>query len=77
MGPLTGGGLILVVGVLTGCSHLVAFINFWVAYRLLQDYVLSPYLMNSGMEVHPLLVLFGVLAGEELAGIPGMSSLFR
>ena len=72
VGPLTGGSLILVVGALTGSSHLVAIIVFWVAYRLIQDYVLSPYLMSSGVEVHPLLVLFGVLGGEELAGIPGM-----
>jgi predicted PurR-regulated permease PerM len=28
--------------------------------------------MSSGVEVHPLLVLFGVLAGEQVAGIPGM-----
>jgi predicted PurR-regulated permease PerM len=45
---------------------------FLVVYRIFQDYVLSPYLMSSGVEIHPMLVLFGVLAGEQLAGIPGM-----
>ena len=39
---------------------------------MFQDYVLSPYLMSSGIEIHPLLVLFGVLAGERIGGIPGM-----
>jgi predicted PurR-regulated permease PerM len=39
---------------------------------LFQDYVLSPQLLSSGIEIHPLLVLFGVLAGEQVAGIPGM-----
>jgi predicted PurR-regulated permease PerM len=29
-------------------------------------------LMSSGVAIHPLLVLFGVLAGEQVAGIPGM-----
>jgi len=43
-----------------------------IVYRLFQDYVLSPFLMSSGVELHPLLVLFGVLAGEQVAGIPGM-----
>jgi predicted PurR-regulated permease PerM len=33
--------------------------------------VLSPKLLSQGMEMHPLLVLFGVFAGMELAGIPG------
>jgi predicted PurR-regulated permease PerM len=44
---------------------------FLLAYRMFQDYVLSPYLMGSGVELHPLLVLFGVFAGAEVAGIPG------
>jgi predicted PurR-regulated permease PerM len=43
-----------------------------VVYRIFQDYVLNPYLMSAGVEIHPLLVLFGVLAGEEIAGVPGM-----
>jgi len=41
------------------------------AYRIFQDYVLSPQLMSAGMELHPLLVVFGVFAGEQIAGIPG------
>ena len=41
-------------------------------YRLFQDYVLNPYLMKSGLEIHPLAVLFGVLAGDQVGGIPGM-----
>jgi predicted PurR-regulated permease PerM len=28
-------------------------------------------LMDKGVELHPLLVLFGVFAGAEIAGIPG------
>jgi predicted PurR-regulated permease PerM len=45
---------------------------FWGCYRVFADYVLSPYLMSSGVELHPLLVLFAVFAGERVAGIPGM-----
>ena len=45
---------------------------FLAVYRVFQDYVLSPYLMSSGVEIHPLLVLFGVLAGEQIGGVPGM-----
>ncbi|MGD1096876.1 MAG: AI-2E family transporter [Bryobacteraceae bacterium] len=56
----------------TGYPHLLWIVIFLVVYRIFQDYVLSPYLMSSGVEIHPMLVLFGVLAGEQLAGIPGM-----
>jgi predicted PurR-regulated permease PerM len=72
VGPLAGALAILLVAILTGFPHLLWILIFWLVYRLIQDYVLSPWLMSTGVEVHPLLVLFGVLAGEELAGIPGM-----
>jgi predicted PurR-regulated permease PerM len=45
---------------------------FWVLNRVFQDYVLNPFLMSSRVEIHPVLVLFGVLAGDQLGGIPGM-----
>jgi predicted PurR-regulated permease PerM len=28
--------------------------------------------MSAGIRIHPLLILFAVLAGEQIAGIPGM-----
>jgi predicted PurR-regulated permease PerM len=64
--------IIVVVSSASGASGLLWIIGFWVLYRIFQDYVLNPFLMSSGVEIHPILVLFGVLAGENLAGIPGM-----
>jgi predicted PurR-regulated permease PerM len=72
VGPLAAGVIIVIVEGATGYSHLVLVVVFLLCYRLFQDYVLSPYLMGAGVELHPLLVLFGVLAGEQIAGIPGM-----
>ncbi len=72
VGPLAAGVIVLIVSGLAGYAHLGTFAIFWLCYRLFQDYVLSPYLMGAGVELHPLLVLFGVLAGEQVAGIPGM-----
>lgn len=76
VGPLLAAVIIVIVQSVTsaqgGNSHVVAIIVFLIVYRLFQDYVLSPYLMGTGVELHPLLVLFGVLAGEQIGGIPGM-----
>lgn len=72
VGPLTGGIVAILVAALSGYPHLLWIIIFLIVYRLFQDYVLSPYLLSSGVALHPLLVLFGVLAGEQVAGIPGM-----
>jgi predicted PurR-regulated permease PerM len=72
VGPAAAGLVVLVVTGLTGYEHLVPFLIFWLVFRLFQDYVLSPYLMGKGVEMNPMLVLFGVLAGEQIAGITGM-----
>jgi predicted PurR-regulated permease PerM len=72
VGPLTASAIILLVAAFTGYPHLLWIVTFLVIYRIFQDYVLNPYLMSSGVEVDPLLVLFGVLAGEQIAGVPGM-----
>jgi predicted PurR-regulated permease PerM len=72
VGPLTAGIVVLLVAGLSGYAHLLWIVIFLIVYRLFQDYVLSPYLLSSGVALHPLLVLFGVLAGEQVAGVPGM-----
>jgi predicted PurR-regulated permease PerM len=72
VGPLVASATILIVAGASGYEHLTWIIIFLIVFRLFQDYVLSPYLMGQGVELHPLLVLFGVLAGEKIAGIPGM-----
>jgi predicted PurR-regulated permease PerM len=70
IGPLTAGVAIVIVSAVSG-AHLPAIVGFLLAYRMFQDYVLSPHLMGQGVELHPLLVLFGVFAGGEVAGVAG------
>ena len=72
VGPLVASVVILLVAAFTGYPHLLWIVGFLVVYRIFEDYVLSPYLMSAGVAIHPLAMLFGVLAGEQLAGIPGM-----
>lgn len=72
VGPLAAALLIIMVAVLSGYGHVLVILAFLAAYRIFQDYILNPHLMSSGVEMHPLLVIFGALAGAELAGIPGM-----
>lgn len=72
VGPLTGWVVIVLVAAFAGFPHLWWIVLFLVLYRIFQDYGLSPYLMSEGVEIHPMMVLFGVLAGEQLMGIPGM-----
>lgn len=71
-GPLTAAITIVLVAAFTGYSHVFAIVAFLAAYRVFQDYILNPHLMSSGGALHPMLVIFGALAGEALAGVPGM-----
>jgi predicted PurR-regulated permease PerM len=70
LGPVTAIALILIVASLAGVN-LVPIVVFVVLFRVVQDYVVSPHLMGRGVQLHPLLVLFGVFAGAEIAGIQG------
>jgi len=72
IGPAAALVIMLIVFIATSSGGLVWILIFWGCFRIFQDYVMSPYLMSSGIELHPLLVLFGVLAGEQIGGIAGM-----
>lgn len=71
-GPLLSALVIIIVAGLAGYPHLLWILFFIVGYRIFQDYVLGPKLMGAGVGVHPILVLFGLLAGAEVAGVPGI-----
>jgi predicted PurR-regulated permease PerM len=72
VGPLTAAAVIILVAAFSSYTHLLWLVGFLAVYRIFQDYVLNPHLMSEGVELHPVLVLFGVVAGEQVAGIPGM-----
>lgn len=72
VGPLAAAVIIMIVSIVTGYTHLLWLFVFLSVYRIFQDYVLSPHLMSQGVELHPLLVIFGVFAGGEIGGAAGI-----
>ena len=72
VGPASAAVIIMVVVVFTQYPHPILVLIFLAAYRLFQDYVLNPNLMSSGVELHPLWVIFGVFAGGEIGGVAGI-----
>jgi predicted PurR-regulated permease PerM len=72
VGPLMAGVLIVGVALLMGYSHWLILIIFLIGWRLAQDYVISPRIMGTSVELHPLAAIFGVLAGGEIAGVLGI-----
>lgn len=72
VGPLTAAIIIIAVSVVSGYAHVWWVVIFLGVYRVFQDYGLSPQLMSKGVELHPLMIIFGVLAGGEIGGIAGI-----
>lgn len=71
-GPLVGAITVLVVAYLTGFHYVWFLVLFFGAWRIVQDYVNSPTLMHRSVKLHPLGVIFAVLAGGEIAGFVGV-----
>src|SRR5882724_1971885 len=72
VGPLVAAALILSVALLMSYPHWLILLIFLGAWRMVQDYVVSPRIMGKSMELHPLAAIFGVLAGGEIAGVLGI-----
>jgi predicted PurR-regulated permease PerM len=72
LGPLTAGVLVIGVSIVGGYTHPWLLAGFVLVWRGIQDYACVPLVMGRGIEIHPALVIVGVLAGGELAGVAGM-----
>jgi predicted PurR-regulated permease PerM len=72
IGPLVGAITVLGVAYLTGFHYAWLLLLFFGGWRVVQDYVNSPQLMHRSVRLHPLGVIFAVLAGGEIAGIVGV-----
>ncbi|HWG40644.1 MAG TPA: AI-2E family transporter [Candidatus Acidoferrales bacterium] len=72
VGPAIGGLMVLGVALLSGYGHFWWLLVFLLVWRCVQDYVTSPRIVGTTLELHPLTVLFGVFAGGEVAGVIGV-----
>ena len=71
VGWASTAAVILTVGIVSH-SHwgwMAALLAVW---RLTQDYVITPRVLGSRLEIHPLAAIFAVLVGAEVGGIIGI-----
>ncbi len=71
VGPAIGAVAVTAIAILSGYPHAVWLILFLGIWRLTQDYVSAPRIMGQSLEINPLLQIFSVLAGGEIAGVVG------
>ncbi len=75
--PLVGPVSIAIMAALLAMFHAGPFNAFLVLLflgilRIVQDYAIYPRLIGHGIHLHPLAVIFAILAGEKLAGVAGI-----
>ena len=75
--PLIGPLTVAIMAALLAMLHAGPFNAFLVllflgVLRIAQDYAIYPRLIGQGIHLHPLAVIFAILAGEKLAGVPGV-----
>lgn len=79
IGPISATGLAVVVAFVTGQNRFnldpislsILVIIIYTVLRQLEDYFVIPQVLGRVTKLHPLVVLFSVLAGGSLAGILG------
>ncbi len=72
VGPAVGAITIVGTAFFTGFHYVWALVLFLGAWRIMQDYVNAPKLMQHTVKLHPFAVVIAVLAGAEIAGIIGV-----
>lgn len=75
--PLVGPVLIALMAAILAMFNAGPFNAFLVllflgVLRIVQDYAVYPRLIGQGIHLHPLAVIFAILAGEKLAGVAGI-----
>ncbi|MBA3633936.1 MAG: AI-2E family transporter [Acidobacteria bacterium] len=72
LGPLTIAVIVITVAALESTWEAIYVAIFLGVLRVVHDYVTYPRIVREGIHLHPLAVILSVLAGEQVAGIPGV-----
>lgn len=73
LGPITLAIIATLVATFSGSATQGASVFIFLAVlRIVHDYVTYPRIVREGIHLHPLAIILSVLAGEQIAGIPGV-----
>jgi predicted PurR-regulated permease PerM len=62
---------ILTIGFLTH-AHWIWMAGLVVVWKFVQDYVNSPRILGSSLQLHPFIVIFALMVGSQVGGIAGL-----
>lgn len=71
VGTLIGGLIITTVALSTGWWPATIVLAYYIAYHLLETYIITPRIMSRAVHVPPVITIVAVLAGGTLLGVLG------
>lgn len=73
LGPLTIAIIVVLTTAFSDQPQNAWYVAiFLIVLRIAQDYIFYPRIVRGGIELHPVVIILSVLAGEQAAGIPGV-----
>ncbi|MFN0118367.1 MAG: AI-2E family transporter [Elusimicrobiota bacterium] len=74
LAAIAGGGIALIAAYFQGLptNILIAIALLYLVIRLLDDFLFIPLVLGSSVQLNPLVMVFSILAGSELAGFVGL-----
>ncbi len=73
LGPVTIGSIVILTAAFSDEPWKALYVAiFLIVQRVVHDYVTYPRIVRGGIHMNPLMIILSVLAGEQIAGIPGV-----
>ncbi|CEG27976.1 AI-2E family transporter [Bacillus sp. B-jedd] len=71
-GPIFGAIPAVIIAAATSMKLVFITIGIVFVLQFIEGNVLSPYIVGKSLHLHPLLIMFSIVAGSEIGGIPGL-----
>lgn len=74
LAPVIGGGFAILMGYFQGqpTSILIGIFLLFAVVRLIDDFFLFPIIVGSSVRIHPIFMVFAILAGTQIGGFLGL-----
>ncbi|MCA0992819.1 AI-2E family transporter [Pseudalkalibacillus hwajinpoensis] len=71
-GPFLGAAPALLIASTVSVKMTLVTIIVIIVLQFIESNILSPYIVGKSLHIHPVVIIFGLLAGGEIAGVIGL-----
>lgn len=72
IGPLIGAGPAVIIALTISTKMVILVVTVNLIIQVLEGNILSPHIVGRSLQLHPLLIIMALLAGEAIGGIIGL-----